>query len=80
MQVKGPLADVRLGIRMSGYTNTILARLWQVTDAFWQASGLARAVSPLASMRFKHHRIPELTSLPISGLHVRQAAGRLRHR
>jgi hypothetical protein len=40
---KGRIADVRLGIRMGGSTNTILARMWFITDEFWRSS--ARAIT-----------------------------------
>lgn len=43
MQVKGPLGELRLGVRMVGLTGTFLTRLWHVTDAFWHASGRVRA-------------------------------------
>lgn len=45
MQLEGPLADLRLGVRMAGLTGMFIRRLWSVTDAFWQASARARAVA-----------------------------------
>lgn len=45
MQLKGPFADIRLGIRMAGLTGVLVSRLWNVSDTFWQASTHARAVA-----------------------------------
>ena len=45
MQLKGPLAELRLGVRMIGLTGIIVGRLWTITDSFWQASARARAVA-----------------------------------